>query len=185
GERGIRSALWLRERIRLRRDGTSLRKHESRGRRRAGSDASRDRDLRAAPERTRANHRRRLPGARRRLECEAQRPARAHGTAPSSLREPQPLWAPAVLHAARVGVEGQSERRVRELAPQGVVRIVHAESLSRPSAKDLVFFSFAPPADADPIKYALVNAMFDDGGQATGYVRSDHGDRPAESVTTS
>jgi hypothetical protein len=28
----------------------------------------------------------------------------------------------------------------------------------------------AAPAYADPVKYAIVNAMFDDGGQATGYV---------------
>jgi hypothetical protein len=34
----------------------------------------------------------------------------------------------------------------------------------------LVFFSLAAPAYADPIKYALFNTMFDDGGQATGYV---------------
>ena len=34
----------------------------------------------------------------------------------------------------------------------------------------LLVFSFAAPAYADPIKYALVNAMFDDGGQATGYI---------------
>lgn len=34
----------------------------------------------------------------------------------------------------------------------------------------LVLLSFAAPAYADPIQYALVNAMFDDGGKATGYV---------------
>ena len=40
--------------------------------------------------------------------------------------------------------------------------------LARLSTAILVVFSFAAPAYADPIKYALVNAMFDDGGKATG-----------------
>ena len=34
----------------------------------------------------------------------------------------------------------------------------------------LVLLSFAAPAYADPFKYALVNAMLDDGGTVTGYV---------------
>ena len=45
-----------------------------------------------------------------------------------------------------------------------------ARKLARLSTAILVVFSFAAPAFADPIKYALVNATFDDGGKATGYV---------------
>ncbi len=36
---------------------------------------------------------------------------------------PQSLRSPGVLHAACLGVEGQSQRRVRELAPQRFVRV--------------------------------------------------------------
>ena len=50
--------------------------------------------------------------------------AGAHGTALSSVRQPQSLRAPGVLHAACLGVEGQSQGRVRELAPQRFVRVV-------------------------------------------------------------
>jgi hypothetical protein len=45
-----------------------------------------------------------------------------------------------------------------------------AQTFARWSTALLVFFSSAAPAFADPIKYALVDAMFNDGGQATGYV---------------
>ena len=45
-----------------------------------------------------------------------------------------------------------------------------ARNLTRIGAPLLVLFSVAASADADPIKYALVNATFVDGGSATGYV---------------
>ena len=45
-----------------------------------------------------------------------------------------------------------------------------ARQLGRLSSALLVVFSYAAPAYADPIKYALVNATFADGGTATGYV---------------
>ena len=53
-----------------------------------------------------------------------QRHARARRTASALLREPESLRPPAVLHAARLGLEGQPDRHVRELAFQGVVRRV-------------------------------------------------------------
>src|SRR5207247_1476811 len=40
--------------------------------------------------------------------------------------ESQSLRASGVLHAGRVGVEGQSERHVRELASERLMRRVHA-----------------------------------------------------------
>ena len=45
-----------------------------------------------------------------------------------------------------------------------------ARSLARVSMALLVAGSFAAPASADPLKYAIVNATFADGGMATGYV---------------
>ncbi len=54
------------------------------------------------------------------------RPAAAHGTAVSSVREPQSLRAAGVLHAARLGVEGQPHRHVRELALQRVMRWIQS-----------------------------------------------------------
>src|SRR6266446_10453573 len=49
--------------------------------------------------------------------------AKAPGVAAlSSLREPQPFRASGVLHAACLGLEGQSHRRIRELALQRVVQ---------------------------------------------------------------
>ena len=47
--------------------------------------------------------------------------AGADGPALSPVRSAQPLRAPGVLHAARVGVEGQPDGHVRELEPQRVV----------------------------------------------------------------
>ena len=55
---------------------------------------------------------------------EAGGPAAAHGTALSLFREPQSLRTSGLLHAARLGVEGQSQRRVRELASQRFVPVV-------------------------------------------------------------
>src|SRR5882762_4178024 len=49
------------------------------------------------------------------------RGATAHGTTLSLFREPQSLRPPSFLHASCVGVEGESQRRLRELAPQGFV----------------------------------------------------------------
>ncbi len=68
--------------------------------------------------RTPAIDRRRLSGHRRHLGQAAFRAAAADGTALSLLREPQSLRAPGVLHPARLGMEGQSQRRIRELAPR-------------------------------------------------------------------
>ena len=53
------------------------------------------------------------------------------------------------------------------MANHSAARIVR--TLARLSAIQLLF-CLAAPAYADPIKYALVNAVFDDGGLATGYV---------------
>lgn len=44
---------------------------------------------------------------------------KAHGTAVSFVRKPQSLRAAGVLHAACLGLEGKSQRHVRELASQG------------------------------------------------------------------
>ena len=62
---------------------------------------------------------------RRRVGCERIRVRRSSwdssficSTSPQSLR------APGVLHAACLGVEGQSQRRVRELASQRFVRVI-------------------------------------------------------------
>ena len=69
--------------------------------------------------------RRRLSGYRRRVECEASgRPPELMGQLFHYVREPQSLRAPGVLHAACLGVEGQSQGRVRKLAPQRFVRVV-------------------------------------------------------------
>ena len=68
--------------------------------------------------------RRGLPGHGRRVECEARRPARVDGAAVPPVRGAEPIRAPHVLHAARVGLEGQPDRRVRELAPERVVQRV-------------------------------------------------------------
>ena len=54
-------------------------------------------------------------------DCAPWQPAAAHGTAVPSVREPQPVRAPGVLHAARLGVEGKPHRHVRELALQRVM----------------------------------------------------------------
>jgi hypothetical protein len=56
-------------------------------------------------------------GGCRRLGCETRRAAAAHGAALPPVRQPQSLRAEAVLHAARLGVEGQSQRDVHELEP--------------------------------------------------------------------
>ena len=56
--------------------------------------------------------------------------AAAHGTAAAPVRGPEPLRAAGLLHAARLGVEGESQRHVRELAPEGVVRRVQRHALS-------------------------------------------------------
>jgi hypothetical protein len=69
---------------------------------------------------------------RRRMGQEESGSAGAHGTAVSLLGEPQSLRAPGLLHVARVGVEGQSQRRVRELAPQRFLPVVYtSEFLGR------------------------------------------------------
>ena len=55
---------------------------------------------------------------------------RSSGAAAAPLRNAQSLRAAGVLHAARVGVEGESGRHVRELAPEGVVRRVQRAELT-------------------------------------------------------
>ena len=50
--------------------------------------------------------------------------AAAHGTDLSLLRGPESLRPPGVLHAACLGVEGQSQRRIRELAPRRFVPVI-------------------------------------------------------------
>lgn len=51
--------------------------------------------------------------------------------APALTSQHQSLWAPRVLHAPCLGVEGEPQRRIRELAPQSVVRRVQrADSMT-------------------------------------------------------
>src|SRR3954453_4906129 len=57
-------------------------------------------------------------------ECDPFWPAGTHGTVLSLVREPKSLWAPVVLHAACVGVEGESSGRLRQLAPKRFLRIL-------------------------------------------------------------
>src|SRR5581483_6222539 len=65
------------------------------------------------------------------MALEARGSAGTDGTALSPVRQSQSVRAAGVLHPARLGVEGQSERDVRELAPAGVVRRVQgAESVN-------------------------------------------------------
>ena len=91
------------------------------GRSHAGPRAPRDPGLRATAERTPAAHRRGLPGARRCVAREQRGFAGDDGSALSSVREPEPLRAPGVLHAARLGMEGEPPGHVRELESPGVV----------------------------------------------------------------
>ncbi len=58
------------------------------------------------------------------LETGAQGSAGAHGTALSLVRQPESLRSESVLRAARVGLEGQSQRHVYELESQCFVRRV-------------------------------------------------------------
>ena len=75
-------------------------------------------------ERQRAPDRRRLPGARRRVGQDALACARARWDRSSTVRGAEPVRAAALLHAARVGVEGQPDGHVRELALEHLVRRV-------------------------------------------------------------
>src|SRR5262249_12922278 len=59
-------------------------------------------------------------------------------TALSLLRRTEPLRAPAVLHAARVGVEGQSARHVHELESEcDVRRVQRRQPITRATAPNL------------------------------------------------
>ena len=146
----------------------------------AGSDPSRDRDLR----RPLPDGRVRITGADY-LVLAADWDAKHSGTAPSSwdssfISSRAPIASGFRRSTRCTCGRGRTIRtaRVRELAPQGVVRIVHAEPLRAieqgsgrastgyalplhvwfapgcPSRRLLVFFSFAAPAYADPIRNA-------------------------------
>ena len=71
-----------------------------------------------------ATDRRRLSGSRRRVGCEASGCRRSSWDSFSISSEPQSLRAPGLLHAACLGVEGESQGRVRELAPQRFVPVI-------------------------------------------------------------
>ena len=79
--------------------------------------------------RTAETDRRRLSGARRRMGCEASgRPPQLMGQLFHLLPEPQSLWAPGLLHAACLGVEGESQGCVRELASQRFVPVIRRQN---------------------------------------------------------
>jgi hypothetical protein len=100
--------------------------------RRIGRHTSPNRDLRGDAERTPATHRRRLSAFPGCVGCEESGSAPAHGTGLSFVRRPESIRAPGVLYAACLGVEGESQRRVCELAPQRFVRGIRPpEPLSR------------------------------------------------------
>ena len=87
-------------------------------------ESSRDRAVRADVERRHPDHRRRLRRTRRRMGCRTRNSASgacgsagADGSAVPSVRQSESVRARPVLHAARLGVEGQSQRDVRELEP--------------------------------------------------------------------
>ena len=124
GGRGISPAVRLRERAGRRRDGTALRQHGAGDRPRAGSAPARNRHLRAAAERRPPPDRRGLSGVRRGLACQQHRHAGARRAAHAPDREPESLRPAGLLHAARLGVEAESDRRVRELAFRRVLRTV-------------------------------------------------------------
>ena len=58
------------------------------------------------------------------LEHDPHGAAGAHGTALPSVRSSESLRTARVLHAACLGMEGQPERGVRELAPTCLVRLI-------------------------------------------------------------
>ena len=120
---GLRASLRLRQRIRLRGDGPPL---SSTGRWCSTANWTPTRPEIVIYE-PMPNGRLKMTGADYLVIAEtwdAKHPGvtpRAHGTALSSVRKPQSLRAPGVLHAACLGLEGQPQRHVRELAPQRVV----------------------------------------------------------------
>ncbi len=67
-------------------------------------------------------HRRRLPHRRCDLEQDPRARARVERADLPLLRRAEPLRSAAVLHAARLGVEGQPDRHVRELAQGSALR---------------------------------------------------------------
>ena len=120
---------------------------------------------------TRPDHRRRLSRARRSVEYAAsRRAAAAHGTAVSLLRRAQPLRAAALLHLACVGVERQSDRLVRELAPERFVRRVQGPELMLEVACSRV------DGSTRPLRKAGTTSMMG----LHGLDRSGHGHRAAE-----
>ncbi len=78
----------------------------------------------AAARRKSETDRRRLSVDRRHVEQEPLGPTAADGTTVSFVRQSQPFRAPCVLHAARLGVERQSQWRVRELAPERFLPVI-------------------------------------------------------------
>ncbi len=76
-----------------------------------------------------ASHGRDQAGALVKIVRESTERFRDVRVAPSSVRKPQSLRTAELLHAARLGMEGQSHRHVRELALQGVVRGVQRAGL--------------------------------------------------------
>src|SRR5215469_5548896 len=84
----------------------------------AGPNEADYRDLRTAAGRLSSSHRRGLRRIRRRMGQEEPGPAPIDGSALPLLRGPQPLRAPPVLHTPCLGMEGQSERSLRELASE-------------------------------------------------------------------
>src|SRR5262245_38537207 len=85
-------------------------------------------------------------------------------------------WQPAIL------ASGCGSRVVTEARTMN--RTSLARSVVRLSTAILALFFIAAAAYADPIKYALVNAVFDDGGTATGYVVYETRPAPENPVVT-
>src|SRR5207248_11680492 len=86
--------------------------------------SSPDRHLRADAGRYPQADRRRLSGSRRCVEQNASGPARAYGTALSPFRSSESLRIAGVLHVACLGLEGEPERSVCELASECLVQLI-------------------------------------------------------------
>src|SRR6185312_4469919 len=112
------------DRTRCGSDGTALREWTSGLERNSRPTASADCDLRTdAGWKVEADWSR-LPGDRVPMGRKSFRTTRAYGTALPLLRSSQPLRTAGVLHAACLGVEGEPERRVCELASECLVPVI-------------------------------------------------------------
>src|SRR4051812_24421464 len=123
-KRWIQAGIRMRQRRRFWRDGPPLRKRHVGGQRHYRRQPSADCALRGSARWQPETDWRRLPGDCKQLGRGASgRCPPAHGTDFSLLRSAQSLRTPSLLHAACLGVEGQSRWCIRKLAPQCVVPV--------------------------------------------------------------